>query len=764
MSRSPARSLSRGGAGGGAAITFAVVAGLALFGALFPWFPGEPRLNEGSVAPRAITAPRDRSYDSDVLTEARREQAAAAVEDVLIFDPGIRDRQLAALDRQLAAINAVRLDRSLSASARESAVRAVDGSSLAQRAASVLASAGDADWAALADEVRSALGRTLAVALNEQDLPQARQRLRGLLSPLLSSDQALALGELADALLVATQVVDVEETEARRDQQRASRLAVPATVARGQVIVAEGETITALVAEQLDLFGLRASGVQFPKLAATALIAVMAAAASGGYLFVVQPRALGTLRRLALFALLLVIPVLAAKFTFPLVLPDDGRHFLPYAVPLAAAPIAAAVLLDVTTALLLTVVLASLAAFVTVYLPEAGLAAGAAQLEPARMWLAVAAASLSGLYVAARADRLQRYLVAGVASAVAAGAALTVFWMLDADRRAIDLLWMAGATAAGGLLSALIAVGSFVLLSRPFGIITRVELMELAQLSHRLLRRLQDETPGTFQHSMLVGNLAERAADRIGADALLVRVGAYYHDVGKMVAPEFFVENFTNGDNPHEGLDPLQSTRVIHQHVTGGVEIARREGLPEAVVQFIPQHHGTRLMTFFYRQAAAVDEEIDPEAFRYPGPKPQSREAALVMLADGCEAAVRSAADRPAERIREIVEGIIQERMEEGQLDECDISLRDLRVVADSFSTALTAVYHPRVEYPQPTERELAERASPRPPEGESATALEEGEDHVPEGPPLASPETRVPPTSPVPLQGQSREPKEDDA
>ena len=234
-------------------------------------------------------------------------------------------------------------------------------------------------------------------------------------------------------------------------------------------------------------------------------------------------------------------------------------------------------------------------------------------------------------------------------------------------------------------------------------------MVELTQLSQPLLRRLQDEAPGTFQHAIMVGNLAERAAERIGADPLLVRIGAYYHDVGKLVAPPFFVEN-TREANPHDTLDPLQSTRVILRHVTAGVEIAREAGLPEAVVDFIPQHHGTRLAAFFYRRAAAVDPNVDPELFRYPGPRPRTREAALVMLADATEATVRASAERSADRIREIIEAVIRERVEEGQFDECEISLRDLRVVADSFAAALNAVYHPRVEYPEPTARELALR------------------------------------------------------
>ena len=279
----------------------------------------------------------------------------------------------------------------------------------------------------------------------------------------------------------------------------------------------------------------------------------------------------------------------------------------------------------------------------------------ASPLQVAQLASATIVSSLAGIFIATRADRIQRFLTAGFAACGGSLLGILPFWLIDPDKGYTDLIWIAGASLLGGLLTALLVVGAFILLSRPFGIITRVELMELAQLSRPLLRRLQDEAPGTFQHSILVGNLAERAADRIGADSLLARVGAYYHDIGKLGSPSFFAENNANEESPHEGLDPLQSTRVILQHVTGGVETARRNGLPEVLIQFIEQHHGTRLVAYFYRRAVELNSDIDQSLFRYPGPKPQSREVVLVMLADSCEAATRASSDSSSAKIREIV-------------------------------------------------------------------------------------------------------------
>ncbi len=703
-----------------AAILLGLGIGAVLFVVLFPWFPGGAGMREGDASPWTLSAPRDLSYESLVLTEAAREEAAGAVADVQRRDDSIAEIQIAELTRRLVLIEEARAGV-LSASARESRIRAATGGELSDKAVMLLGEIPDTDFRTLGDEARDILGRLLSGSIAAAGVDAAREQAGELLPIGLDEDQRLVLTELIAPLVIPTLVVDEARTGERRQEARDAVPPVRVTRERGQVLVVQEQRLTASDIELLDAAGLNPRGVRTTHVLAAGIVSLLSGAACGVYLFVARPRALAGVRRLTLFTLLLLAPAAAIKFTLPLVLPDVDRHFLVYALPLAASPIAAVVLLDLGAAVLLTVLLSSIAVFVSIYLPFAD-AAGTGQLETARAFLAVCAASLAGLFVAARANNLGRYLTAGFAAALAAGAVLGTVWLIDPDRRAEDLAWIAGAAGVSGIASALIGVGFFVLLSRPFGIITRVELMELAQLSHPLLRRLQDEAPGTFQHSVMVSNMAERAADRIGADSLLVRVGAYYHDVGKLVAPGFFVENSSAEVDPHASLDPLQSTRVIQQHVVAGVEIARREGVPMAITQFIPQHHGTRLVEFFYRRAAAEDPEIDPDLFRYPGPKPQSRETAIVMLADSSEASVRASNDRTGDRIREIVESVVRARLDEQQFDECDISLRDLRVVADSFVATLTAVYHPRVEYPEPTARELQERgmtAAERMPAGE---------------------------------------------
>src|SRR4029077_6285589 len=270
------------------------------------------------------------------------------------------------------------------------------------------------------------------------------------------------------------------------------------------------------------------------------------------------------------------------------------------------------------------------------------------------------------------------------------------------------------------------AVGSFAALGSVFGILTVFQLLELANPSQPLLRRLLVETPGTYHHSLMVGNLAERAAEAIGADALLTRVAAYYHDIGKLANPLGFIENQAGGDNVHDALEPEVSAQVLKQHVADGIDIAYKERLPKALIAFIPQHHGTALMSYFFARAreraaepyggistaegAKAAAAVDERRFRHAGPKPQTREAALIMLADGVEASVRSLASRDEPAIRSMVGRIIDERTSDGQFDECDLTLRDVERIKEAFVQQLLGMYHQRIAYPQNKVVELEAR------------------------------------------------------
>ncbi len=475
----------------------------------------------------------------------------------------------------------------------------------------------------------------------------------------------------------------------------------------GRVIVQEGQKVSETELREIKAAGLLDNHLDGGDVVAAVIVAVLASAVLGLYVYLAQPAELNTVPRLVMVGLLVVFWVAGAKVFLSLTLPDQDRLFLGYMLPVAAAPMLVATLLDVGLAVALAGLLAVLAAFAGFYMPDARSPLSPEPLLGLQMPSAFFLGSLAGIFAVHRAERVNRYAMAGAGVALVTFAVLFAFWLLMPGRQGVDLVWMLLASALGGLGSAVVTVGATVVLGLMFGVTTRIQLMELGQLSHPLLRELQEKAPGTFHHSVIVGNLAERAADLTGADSLLVRVGCYFHDIGKIANPRYYIENQLEGENPHDKLAPADSARVVAQHVRSGRELVARYRLPARVRAFIPEHHGTRLVTYFFRKASAEDPSVDAEKFRYPGPRPQSKETAIVMLADSVEAVVRSSRDRSPEKIDSLVDGVIAERVAEGQLEECDLTLRDLKVIAESFKATLRGVYHPRIEYPAPTRAEV---------------------------------------------------------
>lgn len=241
------------------------------------------------------------------------------------------------------------------------------------------------------------------------------------------------------------------------------------------------------------------------------------------------------------------------------------------------------------------------------------------------------------------------------------------------------------------------------LFEKAFDVTTDVTLLELSDLNHPLLKKLSLEAPGTFHHSMVVGNLAEAAAKEIGANSLLARVGSYYHDVGKMEKPQYFVENQMDAENRHNQLAPNMSALILTSHVKNGIELAKKYGIPKRIRDFIPEHHGTSLMKYFYDKAIKIygQNEVNESDFCYPGPKPQSKETAIVMLADTVEAATRTLENPTPSKLRAFVEKLVQDKIQEGQLDESDLTLQDIKKIIDAFLNILQGVFQHRIEYPE---------------------------------------------------------------
>jgi putative nucleotidyltransferase with HDIG domain len=386
--------------------------------------------------------------------------------------------------------------------------------------------------------------------------------------------------------------------------------------------------------------------------------------------------------------ILVVAWLLAAKF---MIVPHD---WLPYLYPLAALGMLVAVMIDLRVAVVTIIGFSLLVHY----------------LAPNNIMLVVylCLGSLAGAVVLGRAERLTAFLWAGLTVAVVNWLCFAAFRLPFQEYTPARLIQMHVVAFLNGGLSASVAMIGYLVLGNLFGITTSLQLTELSRPTHPLLRQLLLKASGTYHHTIVVSNLAERAAAAIGADAFLARVGAYYHDIGKTVRPYFFTENILDDASPHDKLDPLTSAQIIISHVSDGVDLAHKYRLPTRIQDFIREHHGRTLVKYFYVQAereAGENEVVDPADFSYPGPSPRTKETAILFLADLCEAAVRAVRPATREELEMLVNRLIDERVAEGELNESNLTFRDLQVTKEVFLQVLQGVHHPRIQYPEPVKK-----------------------------------------------------------
>jgi len=681
------------------AVIFSISLAAVLAVALLPVFPRSVQVHEGDIASRTWQAPRDFSFESAVLTEKAREQAAQVVPDVLVFSSDVRSEQMTKLNTLIGDIGRVRDSADLNRSQKLSALLGTENL-LAPGLEAFILDMTAKQWQTVSTEATRVLEQVLGEAVTRGQENRIGEQISQRLDPSLSQDEAALVELMVKPLIVPNMEVDPTKTEEARASARAAVVPVLVTFTKNQTIVKSGDVIDSTAVEAMREAGLLSARLEWKNVVAVLLVSIVAGGTLGSYVHAFPPAATTDPRRLLLLLVVTAVATLAAKLYLPLVLPDHDRHFLAYALPLAAVSMVLVAFLEAQVAVVVAAVLAALVTFVVVYLPDVSPAVASSPLDALRAATVYGFGGVAGALAVHRAERLNRYLLAGILVALVSLTMLVATWFLDLDREIVDLPWMGLAAAITGIVSGILAAGAFVTLGSLFGITTRVQLMELAQLNQPLLRRLQDEAPGTFHHSVILGNLAERAADLIGADSLLVRVGCYFHDVGKLRQPGYYIENQMAGSNPHDQMDFRSSAQIVLRHVEDGLALAREYGLPSQVRDFISQHHGTGRAAYFYRRAAEADAGVDPSLFTYPGPKPQTREVAIVMLADSVEAVIRSSAERSPEQIDALVDEVIAERLAEGQLDESDLTLREIKVAAESFKSTLRGVYHPRLEYP----------------------------------------------------------------
>jgi putative nucleotidyltransferase with HDIG domain len=647
--------------------------------------PGSSQVSAtvGQPAPNDIFSPRSLTYTSDLLTVQSRDQASRAVSDIYTpLDLGIGRSQLASAREIFGFVEAVRADSSASLERKLEYLNAIDGVIVSEEVGQALLELNQADFEEVRINIFSIIEELMRQEIRPSQLNDFQRTARRLASLELSTVQTAVVTELAHQFIIPTVFPDEEATMVARNEAAAAVQPVARSVARDQRIVRAGEIVTEVDYEVLNELGLLQSARNWRRVFSMGITSLSIVTLIALYWVSFQRAHFPNGRYLGVLGGLILIFILMGKIM-------AASDILAYWFPLAALSLLLAVVYDTRFSILITVLLAGLIGFIS---PNS--------LELAAY---LAAGGILSVLTLKDTQRMAAFFRAGILAAVGYFVVVVVYWLIsETEPNPVDTALPALYALGNGLISSALTLAGFYILGGIFGIVTILQLQDLSRLDHPLLRELLRRAPGTYHHSIMVANLAEQAAERISANSTLVRVSAFYHDVGKMVRPQYFTEN-QEGIDPHVSLDPFTSARIVISHVADGLALARQYHLPFRVQDIIAEHHGTRAVKSFYRkaqEAAGEGVEIDLQPFRYQGPRPRSRESAIVMLADAIDATSTALRPNTEKAIEKLVNTIIEDDILEGQLNSSQLSLGDIEQLKASFIETLKGRFHVRVQYP----------------------------------------------------------------
>lgn len=649
--------------------------------------PAALPLQVGDVAPRALQAPYDFEYVSQVRTSEMRDIAEKAVQPVYTNpDPVVARQQIDRLNATLQHISLIRTDNTITAAQQQSELASLSDITLSADNIQQILSMSDMRWNAIQQEALRVLEEVMRAPIRTDTLDSIKADISSRVSLTFSEQDAALTAALAGAFVIPNSQFSADLTAAAQKSARDAVAPVVQSYKEGETIVANGEIITSSDMEALEQFGLISSDQPLETYLGAGAAILLTVVLLGLY-FVRRQRVafLSEPRTLLILTYLYLIFLVGARLVIP------NRAIVPYIYPLPALGLLVATLFGTETSVILSFAVCVLAAY---GLPNT--------LEVMTFYLL---STFCGILMLGQARRFWAFFLSGLVIGVAGIAAILAYRLPSASIDWIGLATLAGASLLNGIASASLALLLQYLLAQFLGLPTALQLIEISRPDFPLLQMFLRKAPGTYQHSLQVSNLAEQAAEKIGADTLLTRVGALFHDIGKAADAPFFIENQAPGSiNTHTDITPEDAAEKIIEHVHAGVKLAHKYRLPRRIDDFILEHHGTLSTRYQYNQAlekAGGDaSKVNIEKFRYPGPRPRSRETALLMLADSVEARARAEAPENEENLRALVASVIERAQKEGQLDNTQLTLRDLNLITDSFVATLRGTYHPRIQYP----------------------------------------------------------------
>ena len=513
------------------------------------------------------------------------------------------------------------------------------------------------------------------------------------------TDREIA-AELARFAIMPNKFYDQEATEKARAQARENT--PPVVIKEGDIVVRKNQTITPEIYERLEGLGLLKSSTNVWPYFGLIVFALLSTLAIYCHLETVGLPGAGSNAKYGnsqLLMLLMIFAINLLAMAIVALIQTSDTWYLGFLAPAALGPVLIALLLDLNLAIVSAVVFA--AAGSILFNTESG------RTFDFTFGFVILVISIAAVFAVHKAGQRSTLLKAGaLASLSGTVSVLALISLVELPPR-MEIIYAAACAFASGLLTVVLVIGLMPFFELSFGILSALKLIELSNPNHPLLRKLLTETPGTYHHSVMVGNLSEAAAEAIGANGLLCRVGSFYHDIGKTKRPGYFIENQNHMENPHDSIDPKLSRSIIIAHARDGVEMLKAHNIPKPIRDIAEQHHGTTLLKYFYHkavkqaEAAGVEPDFTEDDFRYPGPKAQSKEAAIVGIADCVEAAVRSLHNPTIEQIESMIHKIIKSRLDDNQFNECDLTLKELDKIAQTLKETVVGIFHSRIEYPE---------------------------------------------------------------
>ena len=647
----------------------------------------------GDVASQDILAPYSLTYESEVLTEQARQEAADAVSPIYLpADPSIGRRQVERLRTILYFLSTIRQDSYASREQKISDIEAIDETNFSEETKNRILEISDSRWEAVQNEATDVLEQIMRNTLREGDIYGAKRNIPSLIDFSFPEDQAMIVVELVEPFIVPNSLYSEEQTQAAREEARQSVEPVIRSFIAGETLVRRGQIIREVDWEALQRYGLIQSSNRTQDIIGAGIISLTSVLLIGLYFRKQNAHEEYSVKATLLIAGLFLFFLAAARFVIL------DRTVLPYIYPIAAFGLSLYVIFNFEIAAILSLVLGVM----TAYGMPRGFDLTIFYILPV----------IIGMLALGKGRRIAAFFGAGISIGFAGIAVILAYRLPDSLTDWIGIATLSGVSLLNGVGVAGLTLLLQYIFSQTLGMTTALQLLDNSRPDHPLLQQILRNAPGSYQHSLQVANLAEQAAEAIGANGLLVRVGAIYHDVGKSKNPQFFIENQVKNEiNPHDDIDPVVSAQTIIKHVTEGVELAKKHHLPDQIIDFIREHHGTMYTHYQYSQAvreAGDPSKVDKSLFTYPGPRPQSRETALLMLADGTEARARSEVPHDEDELHALINVVFDFYEKNGQLDDTNLTLKDLQVIKNSFFQTLMGTYHPRVKYPDLEQPEQA--------------------------------------------------------